>query len=457
MDQPLLFPDHEVGAFKIKFVIKRNGRKVKFRRSNIADGIFKSALEIGGKDRLLAEKMTDNVVIELNKSIQGDAVSTEEIGDIVERVLADNRHFRTAKAYIIYRAENRRKKEAANERIVAEDNIPYKLVWQIFSWNMDHGCETIENLNKHIIDNTFPRLVTDAEEYYHDEIRKVAEAIVKRREDIKLVIVAGPSSSGKTTTTIKISEKLKEANLEFVLLALDNYFKDLNEHPKDEYGDYDFETPQALDLPLINDHLYDLLNGKKIKMPLYDFKTGKRKLNQVPFQLKENQILLIDSLHGLYDDMTKSIQRKVKFKFYIEALCQMKTPTGEFVRWTDLRMLRRMIRDSWHRSYNPLRTVGHWHYVRRSEKKFIVPFINTADYVFNGALPYELPVHKKFLFKYFPEILAAYEGDPKKTDAYIRAKRVYEVLSALEEVRDLECIPQNSLMREFIGGSSYKY
>jgi uridine kinase len=120
-------------------------------------------------------------------------------------------------------------------------------------------------------------------------------------------------------------------------------------------------------------------------------------------------------------------------------------------------MLRRMVRDSWHRGYNPDQTVGHWHYVRRSEKKHIVPFINNADYVFNGALAYELPVYKRYLFKAFPDIIERYEKDPKKLDALMRAKRVYKLLGEAEELKDESVVPKNSLVREFIGGSSYEY
>ncbi|MCK4647997.1 response regulator SirA, partial [bacterium] len=162
------------------------------------------------------------------------------------------------------------------------------------------------------------------------------------------------------------------------------------------------------------------------------------------------------SLHGLYPEMTSKIPLKMKFKFYIEALCQLRDKKGEFVRWADLRMLRRMVRDSWHRSYNPERTVGHWHYVRRSEKRHIVPFTHKVDYVFNGSLPYELPIYKKYLSKHFPPMVKKYEKDPKKIDAYIRAKRVYNLLNQLD-VADDKCIPSSSLLREFIGGSSYKY
>lgn len=452
-----LFPEKEIESFRINKVIKRDGRLVFFDKDKITEAIFRAAAEVGGTNKELAGELAKKVVVMINENYPPDSTPlVEEIQDLTEKVLVENGHFVTAKAYILYRAEHKRIRAGKELKVVVQDNIPYKILWEYFTWNVDHNCDTIEKLNAQIKDGTISNLIADAENVYHEEITKVAKRIIENRDKIRLVIVAGPSSSGKTTTTLKIGEVLQKENISFVLLTLDNYFKDLEEHPKDEYGDYDFETPRALDIPLINEHLFDLLKGKTIKMPYYDFKTGKRFLNRTEFKLQPNQILLIDSLHGLYDKMTKSIPHKMKFKFYIEAICQIRDKEGNFIRWQDLRMLRRMVRDSWHRAYNPTRTVGHWHYVRGSEMKYIVPFIGKVDYVFNGALPYELPVHKKFLLKWFPEIIKAYGNDTKKTDAALRARRVHKFLSEFEDL-DESLVPKNSLLREFIGGSSYKY
>jgi uridine kinase len=442
----------------VENIIKRDGRIVPFNKNKISDAIFRAALEVGGSNRSLAETLAEKVIGIVNDVYkQGSIPSVEEIQDIVEKVLVENRHYKTAKAFILYRAEHQRLREGKASPIIVEDNIPYKTLWNVFTWNVDHSCESIEKLNNHIKSGTFLKLIKDSEKLYHNEINKVVERILNSSKPIRMVIVAGPSSSGKTTTTTKIGEKLKNKGKEFTLLNLDNYFKNLNEHPKDEYGDYDYESPNALDLPLINEHLNDLLIGKTIKMPNYDFKTGKRTEAVHEFKLLKNQILLIDSLHGLYPAMTSSIPHEMKFRFYIESLCQIKDQNGEFVRWTDLRLLRRMVRDSWHRSYEPEMTVGHWHYVRRSEKKYIVPFINKVDYIFNGSLAYELPIYRKYLYKHFPAIIEKYQNDPKRADAYIRAMRVYELLKNMIEISDDSIVPKDSLIREFIGGSSYSY
>jgi len=458
MDKQLtLFPG-EKESFKVAKVIKRNGRIVAFDREKIANAIFKAAIEVGGSNRERPVKLAEKVIRMMNHLYPAGTIpSVEEIQDIIEKVLIENGHARTAKAYILYRAEHARMREKKEAVIAIEDNIPYKLVWKVFNWNVEHDCDTVEKLNKQMQDGRWKKLVHDSEKYYHDEIKKVTDIILKKKKDLRILIVAGPSSSGKTSATLKIGERLKEEGISFVALNLDNYFNNLETHPKDEYGDYDFESPHALDLKLINEHLSSLLNGKTIHMPFYDFKTGVRKKSVEKLRLKKGEILLIDSLHGLYSDMTKSVSSNQKFKFYIEAVCQIKDLTGEFVRWADLRMLRRMIRDSWHRSYGPEETVGHWHYVRRSEKKHIVPFIRTVDFVFNGSLPYELPVHKNFMEKHMSKILKKYESDPKRVDAFIRAQRVNKLLLSLRNFPDIASIPGNSFLREFIGNSIYKY
>lgn len=457
-EQPLLFPEAAFETYKHKFVIKRDGRIVAFNKDKITDSIFRAAIEVGGRDRALAEKLADKVVQLLNEIYPENTIPTvEDIQDLTEKVLVENGHFKTAKAYILYRHEHKRIREGKESRIIVEDNIPYKVLWRIFVWNVDHDCDSIEKLNKMVKDGRLNKLVVEAEQKYDEDVKDVADEILKKMDKVKLVIISGPSCSGKTTTLIKLSEILEEKKVKFVSINIDNYFKDLHAHPKDEYGDYDFETPHALDLKLINEHLYRLVNGEKVKLPHYDFKIGKRIPDVYEIQLKENEIILIDSLHGLYGEMTSSIPHDLKFKLYLETLCQLRDLDGEFVRWADLRMLRRMIRDSWQRAYSPIMTVGHWHYVRKSEMQYIIPYIYKTDYILNTSLPYELVVLKKYLFKYFPEIIKAYEPDPKKVDAYIRAKRIYKVLGQIEDIEDDSFVPKNSLLREFIGGSCYTY
>ena len=442
----------------IQRIVKRDGNLVKYDRDRITTAIFKAASAVGGKDREQAEKLAWDVEQSLVATYGPSSVpSVEDIQDVVEATLIRRGHVRTAKAYILYRAERARARQSRAHLVEASDNIPYKKIYEVLRWNMDHGCETVEGINRIIADGKYSGLVKDCEQRYHEEVTAGAVKMIERLPDVRIVIIAGPSSSGKTTTTIKASEKLKEAGQELVAINIDHYFFDLEKHPKDEFGDYDYETPQALDLELINRHLVQLLAGETIRTPHYDFKTGKRKLDVHEMSLKKNQILLIDSLHGLYEDMTKSIPAKQKFRLYIETLGQVRTDDGVFMRWADNRMLRRMIRDSWHRNLQPLQTLAHWHYVRRSELRNIIPFIGTVDYLVNSAMPFELPILKNRLFKFLPEAMKMYQEDGKRQDAYMRAKRVYEMLNPMTEMADDSAIPPRSLIREFIGGSEYKY
>lgn len=452
-----LFPQNK-SSYKISQVIKRNGQIVAFDKEKITNAIFKAAVHVEGKDREIAVHLTNQVIRKINKTYFSNTIpSVEEIQDLIEKTLIENGHARTAKAFILYRAERAKIRDKKELTVAIEDTIPYKLVWKVYSWNVDHLCDSVEKLNFSMENGLWKKLVFDSEKHYHEQIHKVAETLKKKIAQIKLMIVAGPSSSGKTTTTLKISESLKSKGISFVLMNLDNYFKSLEDHPKDQDGDYDFERPEALELELINEDLDRLLKGKKIKMPLYDFKKGKRVGFSQELCLKKGEIILIDSLHGLHEELTQVVPKEQKFKFYIEAVCQIKDKDGNFVRWTDLRLLRRMIRDSWQRGCEAAKTVGHWHYVRRSEKRTIVPFISNADMVFNGSLPYELPVYKNILEKKFPEIIEKYSKEPHKMDAFIRSQRVYKLLKSLKAFPEIDFIPKNSILREFIGGSIYNY
>ena len=174
-------------------------------------------------------------------------------------------------------------------------------------------------------------------------------------------------------------------------------------------------------------------------------------------QLKENEILLIDSLHGLYPPMTTGINDQQKFKLYLEPLMQMKDNNGKFIRWTDIRLMRRMLRDWAFRAYNPQQTLEHWHYVRASELRNIIPYNNTADFIINSAMPYELPVYSHKLADKFIEWEENLKNNPLKDDAYQRALRVKNILASIKKVEDESAIPGDSVIREFIGGSTLNY
>lgn len=330
-----------------------------------------------------------------------------------------------------------------------------EIVLKARKWNQLRDVDTIEGINRRMKYGGYEGVIRDADNAYDSVIWQAAGAIVKARDRVRLVIVAGPSSSGKTTTTLKLCNALKKMGVDLRLLALDNYFWDLCNQPRDEFGDYNFETPEALDRELINRNLTGLLAGEEAVTPVYNFKTGRREEKGILMRLQPGQLLVVEGLHAFHKDMTEGIPAHEQFRIYIEAICQLRDAKGDFVPWTDIRLLRRMVRDNLHRNYTPLRTVGHWHYVRAAEKAHIVPFIKETDVVVNGYLPYELPVHKKYLYGSLKEAVDHF-GDAKgREDAFRRATRCLGWLEQVDVLEDDSIIPPTSLLREFIGDSLY--
>ncbi|MEW6652469.1 MAG: ATP cone domain-containing protein [Bacteroidota bacterium] len=441
---------------KFKYVIKRSGAIVPFNPDRVSNVIYRAAVSVGGRDKTKAAELAKQVIEMLEAAYEEDyKPHVEEIQDIIEKVLIENGHAKVAKEFILYR-EEAAKRRRENSRHFSKPNelIPWKKVWRSLDWAVEHDLNTVYGINERIRRGQFPHIVHEAESFYETQLDTAAELIKERSAELKMVMVSGPSSSGKTTTTFKLEQRLNKMGMKFVALVVDNYFFDLEMHPKDEFGDYDFETPQALDLDLINDHLKRLAAGEKVLIPYYDFKQGKRYDNRTPIQLLSNEVLLIDSLHGLFPEFSREITAAQKFKLYLEPLLQMKMPDGQYIRWTDLRLIRRMLRDSVHRAYNPEQTLLHWHYVRSSEKRTILPYCNTADYIVNTSLPFEVPIYRPKLLELFKEWEKKYNGDPLRVDAYTRASRVRKMLEAIEPVEDESAIPGDSVLREFIGGSS---
>lgn len=444
---------------KITEVIKRTGAIVPFTPERITNAIYRAAVEVGGRDRELAQNLADQVIAALEgRATPGYKPHIEEIQDEVERVLIENGHARVAKAFILYRDERaRHRKQQQLQSIGPSENIPWSKIWHILDWAVSHNLHTTEHLNKRIDAGEYMQIIIESEVAYQVDIERAAQLIMERKDKVKLVLITGPSSSGKTTSTIKVGEKLKSGGLKLVTLNVDNYFFDLEMHPKDEFGDYDFETPYALDLELINTHLQSLISGNQVMIPFYDFKTGKRFLDRTPMKLNEGELILIDSLHGLFPALTKAIPDASKFKLYLEPLLQMKGEDGDYIRWTDIRLIRRMLRDASHRAYDPRQTLEHWHYVRSSEMRNIIPNNIHADYIINSGMPFELPVYARRMGAQFKEWEKQYRDDPLRTDAYERANRVAKMLSWVRQVDEDRLIPSDSVIREFIGGSSLQY
>jgi uridine kinase len=439
-------------------IVKRDGRVVPFDRDKITFAVLSAAVAVGGRDRATAERVTDDVIRLLEGRDRADSMPTvEEVQDLVEKALIERGHARTAKAYIVYRYEHALKRAGKRSLTYSADNIPYEKLWEALSWAVDHGCVSLAQIAASVREGRYRELVRASEGFYRQELDRALERAQDRLDSLRLLVVAGPSSSGKTTTTIKMEERLKAGGRRLVPINIDNFFLDLVEHPRDIRGDYDFETPQALDMVLIGETLQRLLAGQRVELPFYNFKTGRREGTSGELRLAPEEILLIDSLHGLYPEMTESVPAENKFKLYIETLAQVKDSSGQFVRWADIRLLRRMVRDMQFRNYSPRQTVQHWHFVRRSELRYIVPRLREAEAIVNSFLPFELPIMKHRLGSLFPGFIEEFAADPERSDALDRARRVQALFQELPAWSDEGVVPGDSLLREFIGGSVYRY
>jgi uridine kinase len=434
-----------------EWIVKRDGRVVPFKREKITTAVYSAAVAVGGRNRGQAERVTDDVLAMLDARSHTETYpSVEEVQDLVEKALIERGHARTAKAYILYRYEHALKRAGRESLTYSSENIPYRKLWEALDWATDHGCVTLEELGRAVAPGRLEEFITECEAFADCEISAAVERILEKKESLRMVIVAGPSSSGKSTTTARVKEKLAESGVLTVPLTVDNYFFDLTVHPT-VGEDRDFETPHALDLALINAHLRTLLDGGRVEVPFYNFRTGRREGASGEARLGRGEVLLIDSLHGLYPAMTEGIPEEAKFRLYVETLSALKDAGRRHVRWADIRLLRRMVRDRQFRSYAPGQTIRHWHLVRRAELRYIVPEARRAHAIVNSFLPYELAVMKGRVGGLLPALLAELEASPERDDARERAARVIRLFDEIPAITD-EAVPRRSLLREFIGG-----
>jgi len=273
--------------------------------------------------------------------------------------------------------------------------------------------------------------------------------ITDRIENVRLVLIAGPSSSGKTTFSKRLSIHLRVNGINPVVLSLDDYFLDREKTPKDETGDYDFENIEALDLKLLNENLVDLLSGKTVEIPSFDFKSGKRYYEGKKIRLEDDQVLIIEGIHGLNPRLTESIPSHQKFKIYVSALTQLNIDSHNRIPTTDLRLIRRMVRDWQFRGYSAIDTFSRWPKVRAGEEKWIFPHQENADVMFNSSLIYEFAVLKR---KAEPILKTV----PKTNELYAEARRLLKFLAYFLDISDTE-VPPTSILREFIGRSAFEY
>ncbi len=320
---------------------------------------------------------------------------------------------------------------------------------QYQKWGEILGISTVGDLNKKIAENKIKEIIMISEALHEKKIAKIAEEISKFQNK-RLLLIAGPSSSGKTTTAKRLQLQLKANCINPVSISIDDYFIDRENTPKDSDGNYDFESIEAINLELFNKNISDLLEGKEIFLPKYDFLTGKGRISDQKISIEKDQPIIVEGIHGLNEKLTQKIPRKHKFKIYVSALTQLGIDDVNRIPTTDTRLIRRIVRDSWSRGHDALRTIKMWPSVRRGEEKYIFPYQEEADIMFSSALVYELSILRIYSERLLVQIS---EDNPENTEA----KRLLKFLEYFLPITNTEDIPRNSIIKEFIGGSIFDY
>lgn len=324
-----------------------------------------------------------------------------------------------------------------------------KVFYETEHWINILGVGDVGRLNERILQGELTDIILVSEALHEKKIAYLADNI-SNKDNIKLVLIAGPSSSGKTTFLNRLAIQLKVNGAIPVKISLDDYFIDRVNSPKDENGNYDFESIKSIDLPLFNEHVNKLLKGNEIEIPRYNFKTGEREWHGEKLKLPNNGVILVEGIHGLNPILTKDIPDENKFKIYISALTQLNVDNHNRISTTDVRKTRRIVRDYLSRGYGAEETLLMWPSIKKGEKKNIFVYQEEADVMINSTLVYELCVLKPYAIKELKKIIPS-------SPVYYEACRLISFLEFFEEI-DRDEVPKNSILKEFIGGSCfYKY
>ncbi|GAP05760.1 uridine kinase [Anaerolinea thermolimosa] len=315
---------------------------------------------------------------------------------------------------------------------------------QYGSWLKRLGIENVGALNEAIASGRIREIILVAEALHEQQVAEIARMIMERSRSARIVLIAGPSSSAKTTTLKRLAVQLLAQGISPLPLEMDNYFVDREMTPKDENGQYDFERLEALNTKLLQEHLKRLIAGEEVQLPHYDFKLGRSRPGEV-VRLEKDQMIILEGIHGMNPRLLPDFAPEETFRIYVSCLTQLNLDRHNRISTTDSRLLRRIVRDARERGYSAQATISRWESVRRGEKRHIFPYQENADVFFNSALVYELSALKKFAE---PLLRQVPFGNPE----YIEAKRLLAFLDWFLPV-DVDLIPDNSLLREFIGGS----
>ncbi len=328
-----------------------------------------------------------------------------------------------------------------------DDPVLFSVYREYKQWGKILGVNNVGRLSSLIETKEIRRFIHVSESLHDKKISRLADQVFDRRNEIKAVFVAGPSSSGKTTFTRKLGIQLKVLGLEPIMISLDDYYLPKDQVPLDHEGKPDLESLRSLDVRQFNTDLLRLFAGDEVEIPRYDFSTGSRQPAGRKLQLGPESVLIIEGIHGLNPELTERIPRKQKFQIYISALTQLNLDDHNRISTTDNRMLRRMVRDHQYRGTNPKKTLEMWPSVHRGEKQYIFPYQNLADGVFNSALDYELSVLKPYAEPLLKTIKPAHPE-------YTQARRLLAFIEHFYPIQSYD-VPEHSILREFIGGSAY--
>lgn len=337
------------------------------------------------------------------------------------------------------------------EEVVKQEKM-LEVFQEYHRWNLILGISTVGDLNVACNEGHATDLINVSEALQEKKIAQIADEITHRDQDgkrVKLVLISGPSSSGKTTFSKRLSIQLMTNGLKPYPISLDDYFVNRNDTPLDENGKHDFESLYAVDLPFFEEQLSTLLNGGEVELPRYNFTTGKREMSGKKLRIDEHMILIIEGIHALNPALTPHIPNENKYKVYVSALTTILLDNHNYIPTTDNRLLRRIIRDYKYRNYSAEETIARWPSVREGEEKWIFPYQENADAMFNSALLFELAVLKDYVEPVLRKV-------PNRCPEYSEAHRLLRFLNYFVSVQDKE-LPPTSLLREFLGGSSFQY
>lgn len=337
------------------------------------------------------------------------------------------------------------------EEVVKQEKM-LEVFQEYHRWNQILGISTVGDLNVACNHGHATDLINVSEALQEKKIAQIADEITHRNQDgkrVKLVLISGPSSSGKTTFSKRLSIQLMTNGLKPYPISLDDYFVNRNDTPLDENGKHDFESLYAVDLPFFEEQLTTLLNGGEVELPRYNFTTGKREMSGKKLRIDEHMILIIEGIHALNPALTPHIPNENKYKVYVSALTTILLDNHNYIPTTDNRLLRRIIRDYKYRNYSAEETIARWPSVRAGEEKWIFPYQENADTMFNSALLFELAVLKDYVEPVLRKV-------PNRCPEYSEAHRLLRFLNYFVSVQDKE-LPPTSLLREFLGGSSFQY